>query len=129
MVAVAHIETNRASRHLVEVCKHASKMNRHLQRLGSHVVGRHAPPEIRRVDWSDIEAVISFGGGRCELRAAADALNVRIEARDQESLRQLKDFVGHRLETIGSRDHLSVSWQPLDASQTEPGGTNWGPQS
>ena len=111
MTAVARVETDRASRHLAELCKHASKMQRHLPRLGSNGAAGHSPPEVRHVEWSEADGLLSFGWGRCTLRASADALTLRIEAPDQESLRQLQDFIAHRVETIGSRDHLVVSWQ------------------
>ena len=121
VAATARVETDRASRHLIEVCKHASKMETHLHQMRSHGAPRHAPPEIQHVEWSDVEGLIRLRWGRCILRATADALILRVETPDQESLRQLEDFISHRLESIGSRDHLVVRWQ----SSEEPRDRVW----
>jgi hypothetical protein len=116
--AVAHVETDRASRHLVQLCTHVSKMGQHLPRLRSHGGSGHVTPEVQNVEWSDTDGTISFGLGRCTLHASPNELILRVEAPDEESLRRLQDLVGHRLEAIGSRDHLLVQWQRLAGPDT-----------
>jgi uncharacterized membrane protein YcjF (UPF0283 family) len=44
---------------------------------------------------------------------------LRAEAADEESLRRLQDLVAHRLETIGRRDRLKVTWERSEAPETE----------
>ena len=124
VAAIGRVETDRASRHLIEVCKHASKMQTHFHQMRSHGAAQHNPPEIQHVEWSDVDGLIRLRWGRCTLRATADALILRVEAPDQESLRQLRDFIAHRIETIGSRDRLDVRWQGSEKAETEPGQTN-----
>jgi Uncharacterized protein conserved in bacteria (DUF2218) len=48
-----------------------------------------------------------------------DALTLRVEAPNDDSLRRLQDGIAARLQTIGQRDHLTTRWQRLEtASQT-----------
>jgi hypothetical protein len=120
--AEAQVETDRASRYLVQFCRHIDQMvrsRRHKPR--SHGEGRHLPPKVERVQWSDTEGSVSFGWGHCTLRADADALTLRAEAADEENLRRLTGLLAHRLETIGRRDRLRVTWldpqAPIEAQE------------
>jgi hypothetical protein len=56
--------------------------------------------------------VISFGWGRCTLRADPGVLSLRAEAPDEERLQQLQQRVADRLEQVGRRDRLTVTWTP-----------------
>jgi hypothetical protein len=110
LTAEARIETERASRHLVQFCRHASQMRRHLGHgRRTHDAGE-ASPEVRGVEWSDTDGTVTFGRGRCVLQATPEALTVRVEAGDDEDLRRLQALVAKRLETIGTREHLAVTW-------------------
>ena len=40
----------------------------------------------------------------------ADTLTLRVEATDAENLHQIQARVARRLETIGRRDRIKVSW-------------------
>jgi hypothetical protein len=62
------------------------------------------------VEWSDDRGVIRFGRGRCTMRAGPGVLTLRAEADDKESLRQLQRRVADRLEQVGRRDQLAVTW-------------------
>lgn len=68
-------------------------------------------PAMGGLEWCDTYAVVRVGGDRCALEATTEALNVRIEAADEDGLRRLQDMVTRRLETIGSRDQLKVNWE------------------
>lgn len=115
----AHIPTDRASRYLAQLGKHTGQLGR----LSLHRVQRHghgaAPPEVAHSEWSDSDGVIAFGQGRCTLRATDGALILHAEAADPEQLRRIQDGVARRLEGIGRRDRLTVSWGPT-TSGTEP---------
>ena len=100
LIAEASIETERPSRYLVQLCRHLSQ-----------VAQRH-PQMQAHVEWSDDRGVISFGQGRCTLRADPGVLALRAEAPDEETLHQLEQRVAERLEQVGRRDRLTVAWTP-----------------
>jgi len=62
------------------------------------------------VEWSDDRGVISFDWGRCTLRALPGVLTLRAEAPDEDTLRRVEHPIADRLERIGRRDHLTVTW-------------------
>jgi hypothetical protein len=120
LTAEARVETDRAGRYLVQLCRHAGEMGRHRHlRPGAH--GGDVPPAVEHVDCSDGHGTIRLGGGRCTLRAGAGALELRVEAVDEEALRRGQDGIARRLETIGRRDGLKVTWHRCDAPGGEPG--------
>jgi hypothetical protein len=112
--AETHIPTDRASRYLTQLCRHASKMGQHLS--GGHPLRSHhagdAPPPVLHVDWSDTIGVIRFGEGQCILQASDNALLLRVEAISESALHRLQEGIARRLETFGHREHLAVHWQP-----------------
>jgi hypothetical protein len=78
LIAEAHVETERSSRYLVQLCRH---FNDEAQ----------AHPEAQvHVEWSDDRGVASFGWGRCTLRADPGALTLRAEAPDEENLQRVR---------------------------------------
>ncbi len=111
--AQTRMPTQRAGRYLVQLCEH-------LDRLGSgghHPAGQHpagphqaGPPGIRHVEWTDQHASVLFEDGRLTLDASADALTIRAEAPTADALQRLQTLLTRRLETIGRRDQLTVSW-------------------
>jgi hypothetical protein len=111
LTAEARVETELASRHLAQLCRHASRMDGHLRHRARAHSGGHAAPEVRYVECSDARGTIDFGLGRCVLDATPDALTLHVEAEAEADLRRLQDLVAHRLEAIGSRDGLKVTWQ------------------
>jgi hypothetical protein len=115
LIAEATVKTDHPGRYLVQLCKHASKMGRHLhQRPRSHADG-DAPPEIRHAEWSDTDGIVTLSWGQWTVHATLGALTLRAEADTRENLRRIQDLVTARLEKIGSRDHLTVTWQPAEA--------------
>jgi hypothetical protein len=98
LIAEATVETERSSRYLVQLCRHVD------------LVAQAHPQMQAHVEWSDDRGVISFGWGRCTLRAEPGVLTLRAEAPDEESLHQLEQRVADRLEQVGRRDHLTVTW-------------------
>lgn len=98
LIAEARVETKRSSRYLVQLCQHVDK------------AGQAHPQMQAHVEWSDDLGVISLDGGRCTLRALRGVLILRAEASDDATLRRLEQRVGGRLEQIGRRDQLTVTW-------------------
>lgn len=104
LTAEAAVETGRASRYLVQLC-------RHLQ------LATQAHPQLRaQVDWSDDHGLISLPWGRCTLDATAHVLTLRAEAPDADSLRELQTRIADRLAQVGRRDRLTVTWSPPRAA-------------
>jgi hypothetical protein len=109
----AHISTSRASRYLTQLCSHGSLMSRlaHGRPPGQgqgHGGGSARPAAT--ADSSGTEGIIDFGWGRCTLHATADMLTLRAEAGDLRHLQQIQDGITARVERIGRRDQLTVSW-------------------
>jgi hypothetical protein len=105
----AHVGTERAARYLVQFCHHLGEMGR----MPAHHHGDGGAPPV--VSCTETSGEIRFEGGRCTLEAGPDALFLRLDAADDATLRRLRDSIGSRLETIGRRDGLTVTWrQPED---------------
>jgi len=100
LIAEASVETERSRRYLVQLCQHVS------------LVAQANPQMQAHAEWSDDRGVISLGSARCTLRADLGVLTLRAEAPDEVSLRQLEQRVADRLERIGRRDGLTVTWTP-----------------
>jgi hypothetical protein len=108
LFAEARVETERSSRYLVQLCRHVSKAAR-------------AHPQMRaHVEWSGGRGVIGLDRGRCMLHALPGVLTLRAEAPDEDTLRRVEQRVGGRLEQIGRRDHLTVSWTPPQGAGERP---------
>jgi hypothetical protein len=121
LTAEAHVETARASRYLVQLCRHAGQMNRYLRHRPRTHEGGGAPPKVRNVEWTDTRGTVSLDLGQVTLRATADKLTLRAEAADEEKLRRIQDLITARLEQIGRRDSLTVNWQNPHTSPEQPG--------
>jgi hypothetical protein len=78
------------------------------------------------VEWSDDRGLIDFGWGRCTLRALPGVLQLRAEAPDEDSLRRIEHRVADRLDRIGRRDHLTVTWTPPQSAGRETAQTPTG---
>lgn len=106
MTAHARVETGRASRYLAQLCEHLNQMTQHHMHVHDGT-----PPAVERVEWSDSDGVIDFDCGRCTLLATGDALTLSVDATDQQSQRRIQDVLTLRVQTIGRRDDLNVTWQ------------------
>jgi hypothetical protein len=115
------IPTERASRYLVQLCRHASQISRHrMMRLPAHVTRdqpvRHEMPNQVNAEWSDTHGTISVDGGTCTLRAAEHALILRIEAENDHRLRQLQEMITRNLTRFSRREPLTLNGQPSDGT-------------
>jgi hypothetical protein len=97
-----HVRTDRPSRYLVQLCRHADHMRERQE---------HGSPEVRRVEWSENQGTVELDQGTWTLVAAEDVLTVRVEAVDDENLQRMRSLLADRLEQIGRRDRLAVCWQ------------------
>jgi len=113
-VAEARIRTGRASRYLTQLCGHTARMNflGHANRHGEHATATAMP---QRAECSDTDGVIDFDRGRLTLRATNEELILVAEADDQQDLRLMQDAIATRLQRIGRRDRLSLTWRPAPA--------------
>ena len=109
------VETNRGARYLAQLCDHLDHMRRGTRdrHRGGHG-GHGGRPEVRSVERADDHAEIEFDWGRLELNATTDALAVRASAEDEEALARGQALIGRRIETIGRREHLTVTWRRAD---------------
>ena len=103
LIAEASVTTDRASRYLGQLCQHLE------------AIAQAHPQMPVRVEWSDDTGLITLGAARCRLHAGADALTMRAEAPDEQSLHQIEGRLTDRLEQIGRRDQLTVTWIPQTA--------------
>jgi hypothetical protein len=122
----ARIPTDRASRYIDQLCRHLDQMSRMRHRTPTGHGGRRPPP-VQQVDRSDTSGTIRFTHGTCTLHAAHGAPMLRVDADDEDALRQLQDGITRRLETIGRRDHLTVQWHRSDPAADPPPGQDTPP--
>jgi hypothetical protein len=118
--AEARIDTAHAGRYLTQLCDHLDHMRHRStaarpdpggQGGGGHSpAGHNAPPGVRAVERADRRGEIVFDWGRCILIASDDALTVRAETSNEAALTRAKELIGRRIETIGHREHLTVTW-------------------
>lgn len=124
LTAEARVETERASRYLDQLCRHAQQMQRHPHyRQGAHDgTDTHRRPSVHHVEWTDTDGTVRLSLGRWTLRATPAALVMNVEAAAEEDLQRLRDLIAARVEKIGRRDHLTVAWrQPPEAPSALPG--------
>jgi hypothetical protein len=118
----AQIPTERASRYLVQFCKHAAAMGRrggHTPRMRLHA------PIAREVqvaaEWSDTSGTVTFTPwGRCTLTAHNGALTLRIDATDEDAAARIRDIITRDFERFSHRDPVTVTWHRSDTPGAAP---------
>ena len=94
---------------------------------GGHVGGRHVgggevggghagPPVVRHVERSRGHARIDFDWGTLVLTATAAELVLHVHTDDAQALVRGEELIERRVETIGRREHLTLTWHPTTAS-------------
>lgn len=106
--AQTRISTDRASRYLTQLCEHLNHLGHNPRRHAGTRSGHG--PDVQRVEWNETHGVIEFPFGTCDLTATEDALTIRLTADEPDALRHLQDMITARVETIGRRDDLEVTW-------------------
>jgi hypothetical protein len=121
----AQIQTDRASRYLVQLCKHAAAMGATRGHgLRNHLPGRSANREVQvRAEYSDSRGTVIFTPwGRCTMTATPTTLTVDIEATDPDNLQRVRDIVTRDLDRFSHRNPLTITWsQPGIPDVAEPG--------
>jgi hypothetical protein len=118
LAAEAVIPTGQAARYLARLGQHAGKMRghpglaagrglRHGPRAGR---GSQEPPQVQGAEWSPARGTVTLNWGRWTMDAADATLTVRAEAAGEENLRRIQDLLTARLESLGRREHLTVTW-------------------
>jgi hypothetical protein len=125
LTAYAQVQTARARRYLVQLCRHAAVMGAASgHRRHSHAGGdalAHHQVQVH-AEYSDTGGTVTVApGGRCTLQASPDALMLCIEATDEDNLRRVQEVITGTLERFGRRDRLTVAWQPPAAPAAPPG--------
>ena len=116
--AEAVVPTARAGRYLAQLCEHLEAIDTARRRSG-HQRREHAPnvngDEIPVFIVTDIRRSATFGtirfdSGTCRLRVDGHTLRMSVTADDPDTLERMKTSFAHRLEQIGRRDNLAVTW-------------------
>jgi hypothetical protein len=117
----AQVETERASRYLVQFCKHAAAMGGGGDTPRMHLHGVMARREVRiDAEWSDAQGTVTFTPwGQCTLAADTRTLTVVIEAAGEDGLHQIRDVITRDLERFSRREPLTVTWTRPDADEGE----------
>jgi hypothetical protein len=118
----AQIQTERASRYLVQFCKHAAAMGG-----GGHTprMHLHTPLACRKVqvaaEWSDTVGTVTFTPwGQCTLAADIDALTLRIDAADEDGAAQIRDVIDRDLQRFSRRDPITATWLRTETPDAAP---------
>lgn len=124
--AHATVPTDRASRYLAQLCRHLGELQHQTDSPTSpdtdpEPAHRRRRPQIRHLEWSDTHGTVDLGVGRLALQATPDALDVALEAADERTLGRLQDTVATRIQTIGRRDRLIVTWEHATTPTTGSG--------
>jgi hypothetical protein len=109
----AQIQTERASRYLVQFCKHAAAMggDRHTPRMHLHETMTRRDVQVA-AEWTDSSGTVTFTPwGQCTLAADADTLTLRIDAVDENGLAQIRDVITRDFERFSRRDPITVTWR------------------
>jgi hypothetical protein len=114
LISEARVETERPNAYLAELCRHVKEASQAHRRMQA------------RVEWSQDRGVISFGGGRCTLRAGPGVLTLRAEAPDAAGLQRVEHRVANRLKRLAKDDRLTVTWAPTQRAVEMPAGRDEG---
>jgi hypothetical protein len=111
--------TARASRYLVQFCRHAAAMGGPRgHRFRPHAGSPAARGDVAvHCEWTDRRGAVTFDPwGRCVLRAEPHALAVLIEAGTDDDLRRIQQIVTADLDRF-SRHTLTATWTAADPGQ------------
>lgn len=107
LTAEAQVTTDRAARYLAQLCEHGRHVgHQRLHRSRPHDAGA----QLQHAEWADSHGVLTFDVGLCTLDATEHSLIVHVAAEDADSLRRIQDALSQRLQLIGRRDQLVVTW-------------------
>src|SRR5262249_51256640 len=109
--AEAHVPTGNPGRYLIQLCRHAQQVHRMRHRPPAHGGGTQPRPKVQQVDWSETRGAVSFGWGKCTMRAAPGMLILHAEATDTERLRQAQEITAADIERLARRQNVKLHCQ------------------
>jgi hypothetical protein len=118
----AQLQTERASRYLVQFCKHAAAMGDggHTPRMHLHATMARREVQVA-ADWTDTGGTVTFTPwGQCTLAADTGTLTLHIDAPDDDGLAQIRDVIDRDLQRFSRRDPLTVTWQRSETPGAAP---------
>jgi hypothetical protein len=74
-------------------------------------IGPDRPTLTGPVTWTQSQGAATFDWGTVNFTADADLLTLRAATDNDEDLSRLEALLADRVETIGRRDQLTVTWQ------------------
>ena len=95
--STALVRTDKASRYLVQLCKH---------------FGHKVPAE-----WTETGGVVRFEPGTCRMAAADGELTLACESETPEDLAVVQDVIASHLQRFAWKEELTVSWTEGAASR------------
>ena len=113
----AQIQTDRASRYLVQFCKHAAAMGATRGHgFRSHLPGRSAGRDVQvSAEYFENRGVVTFTPwGRCTITATPATLMIEIDATDPNNLQRIRDIITRDLDRFSHRNPLTISWHQPD---------------
>ncbi|WP_426502627.1 DUF2218 domain-containing protein [Dactylosporangium sp. McL0621] len=113
VTAHARVPTVRAQRYLEQFCRHAEQVHR-IGPIPNHPGAGRRQVTVRR---DGPVAILDFTGARCTLDARADALLLRIDADDTETLHRIQALLSADLGRFARRDQPAVTWEPGGSGQ------------
>jgi hypothetical protein len=121
-ILTAQIDTERPSRYLVQFCKHAAAMGGGGHKPRMHRRDMTASRDVQvHAEWSDTHGTVIFAPwGRCTIAADANTLTLRIEATDEDGLRQIQDVITRDFDRFGRRESLAVTWHQPETPDGTP---------
>lgn len=103
--------TDRAERYVEQLCGHLD----HLRHVPAASHGQRSTPRILEpVQRDDGVATVAFDIGSLRMQATPGELRLLVEADEASDLDLLQALIAHRVTTIGRRDGLTITWQPVD---------------
>lgn len=118
VTAEAVIPTPDAARYIARLCRHATQMSGHASQISQHPRHRHrdggdaGPPRVQHAEWTATTGTVTLNWGQWTLHAGHGTLIIRAEADTAASLRRIQDLLTTRLEKLGKRENLTLTWQP-----------------
>jgi len=127
VTAEAVIQTPDPARYIARLCRHATQMSAHATQVSQHLrhrdTGDAGPPQVQHAEWTATAGTVTLNWGQWTLHAGPGTLTIRAEAGSTASLRRIQDLLTTRLEKLGKRERLTLTWQP---PRTAPAGPDNG---
>lgn len=92
-VAETRVRSERASRYLVQLCKHFSHKT--------------------DADFDETRGHVDFQPGLCVMNANGDQLSLRCEAASETDLDRVKEIVTNHLERFAQQDEIILTWADI----------------